>query len=79
MANQRPNYKKLFFEEQHLRKAAEEKIRKTTLLKFLDACHNHHHAGLAFQTDADPTNANNMLRPERILAWKDFPAQQAAI
>ncbi|KAF2806116.1 uncharacterized protein BDZ99DRAFT_539609 [Mytilinidion resinicola] len=106
MAEPSPDYKRLFFEEQHRRKAAElaqeeeqrrredaeraqerieEKTRKTTLLELLDACHTHLYSGLTVQTDAtlstrgDPANANNKLRPERILEWEDFPAQQEAI
>ncbi|KAF2258466.1 hypothetical protein CC78DRAFT_424293, partial [Lojkania enalia] len=64
---------------------AEEKTRKTTLPEFLDACHNYLHSGLTVQTDAtlstrgDPANANNKLRPERLLIYEGFPAQQAAI
>ncbi|KAF1949654.1 hypothetical protein CC80DRAFT_529312 [Byssothecium circinans] len=63
MAEQSPDYKKLFLaaeqarkEEQRRREAAEqaqdkaeEKTRKTTLLEFLDACHNYLYSGL---TDA---------------------------
>lgn len=72
-------------EEQRLREASEEKTRRTTLPEFLNACHNHLHAGLAVQTDVtlstkgDPANADNKLRPEKILVWQDFPARQAAI
>jgi hypothetical protein len=120
MAEQSPDYKKLFFEEQSRRQAAEqaqkeeqrereeeqrrreeeqrrreaaekaqvraeESTRKTTLPEFLDACHNHLHSSLTVQTDAtlstrgDPANANNKLRPEKLLLWEDFPAQQASI
>ncbi|KAF2194998.1 hypothetical protein K469DRAFT_648552 [Zopfia rhizophila CBS 207.26] len=120
MAEQSPDYKKLFLEEQRRREEeqrrrvaaenaqrqaeqareeehrrreaaeqaqekAEEKTRKTTLPEFLDACHNHLHSGLTVQTDVtlstrgDPANANNKLRPERLLIWEDFPSQQAAI
>jgi hypothetical protein len=120
MAEQSPDYKKLFLEEQHKReeeqrrreaaeqaqkdeqrwreeeqhrreaaekaqKRADETTRKTTLTEFLDACHNHLHSGLTVQTDAtlstrgDPANANNKLRPEKLLLWEDFPARQAAI
>ncbi|KAH8708410.1 hypothetical protein GQ44DRAFT_628179 [Phaeosphaeriaceae sp. PMI808] len=94
-----PDYKRLYEEEQRRREAAEsaqkeeqrrreraeEKTRKTTLLEFLDACHNHLHSGLTVQTDptlstqGDPANANNKLRPEKLLLWENFPAQQAAI
>ncbi|KAL5370694.1 hypothetical protein DPSP01_014710 [Paraphaeosphaeria sporulosa] len=62
-----------------------EKTRKTSLLEFLDACHNHLHSGLTVQTDAtlstrgNPANANNKLRPERLALWEDFPARQATI
>lgn len=79
-------------EEQRRREAAEqaqehtaEKTRKTTLLEFLDACHNRLHSGLTVQTDAtlstqgSPANANNKLRPEKLVLWDDFPARQATI
>ncbi|RMZ87183.1 hypothetical protein DV736_g5591, partial [Chaetothyriales sp. CBS 134916] len=72
-------------EAEQAREKTEEKTRKTTLPEFLDACHNHLHSGLTVQTDAtlstrgDPANANNKLRPERVLIWEDFPEQQAAI
>ncbi|KAH8710247.1 hypothetical protein GQ44DRAFT_752488 [Phaeosphaeriaceae sp. PMI808] len=66
MAEQSPDYKKLFLEEQRRREEeqrrreaaeqsqdrAEEKTRKTTLPEFLDAYHNHLHPGLTAQTDA---------------------------
>ncbi|KAF2843551.1 hypothetical protein M501DRAFT_926687 [Patellaria atrata CBS 101060] len=64
---------------------AEEKTRKTTLPEFLDACHNHLHSNLAVQTNVSlstrggPANANNKLRPERVLIWDDFAAHQEAI
>ncbi|KAH8755333.1 hypothetical protein F5883DRAFT_570921 [Diaporthe sp. PMI_573] len=127
MAEQSPDYKKLFLEEQRRREEeqrrreeeqrrreeeqrrreeeqrrreeeqrrreaaeqaqdrAEEKTRKTTLPEFLNACHTHLHSGLTVQTDAtlstrgDPANATNKLRPENLVLWEDFPAQQAAI
>ncbi|KAK1907866.1 hypothetical protein P3342_006196 [Pyrenophora teres f. teres] len=99
MAEQSPDYKTLFLEEQRRRldeqrrrkaaeqaqNKAEERTRKTTLPEFLDACHNHLYSGLTVQPDAtlstrgDPANANNKLRPEKLLLWEDFPAQQAAI
>lgn len=105
MAEQSPDYKRLFLEEQRRREAAEqaqkeeqrrreaveqaqdraeEKTRKTTLLEFLDACHNHLHSGLTIQdatlsTRGDPANATNKLRPENLVLWEDFPAQQAAV
>ncbi|OCK78448.1 hypothetical protein K432DRAFT_427263 [Lepidopterella palustris CBS 459.81] len=72
-------------EERRRRERAEEKTRKTTLPEFLDACHTHLYSGLTVQTDrtlsthGDPANANNKMRPERIVAWEDFPAQQEAI
>ncbi|KAF1970566.1 hypothetical protein BU23DRAFT_582080 [Bimuria novae-zelandiae CBS 107.79] len=79
-------------EEQRRREAAEraqdkaeEKTRKTTLPEFLNACHTHLHSGLTVQTDTtlstrgDPANATNKLRPENLVQWEDFPAQQAAI
>ncbi|RYN15486.1 hypothetical protein AA0114_g12966 [Alternaria tenuissima] len=77
-------------EEQRRREEAEqaqervtEKTRKTALPEFLDACHNHLHSGLTVQTDptlstqGNPANANNKLRPERVVLWTDFPARQA--
>ena len=72
-------------EEQRRREIAENRIRKTTLPEFLDACHSHLHLGLSIQSDAtqstqgDPANANKKLRPNRLVAWEDFPQQQAAI
>ncbi|KAL5401263.1 hypothetical protein PMIN04_013121, partial [Paraphaeosphaeria minitans] len=79
-------------EEQRRREEAEqaqeqtaEKTRKTSLLEFLDACHNHLHSGLTVQTDAtlstqgNPANANNKRRPEWLALWEDFPARQATI
>ena len=72
-------------EEQHRREIAEDRIRKTTLPEFLDACHSHLHLGLSIQSDptqstqGDPANANKKLRPNRLVAWEDFPQQQAAI
>lgn len=80
-----PDYKQLYFEEQRRRQDAEERTRKTTLPEFLDACHTHLHGGLTVQTNrklstqGDPSNANEKVRPERIRAWEDFPAQQVAI
>lgn len=61
-------------EERRRREQAEEKTRKTTLPEFLDACHTHLYSGLTVQTDralstqGDPANANNKMRPERIVA-----------
>jgi hypothetical protein len=72
-------------EERSRREKAETTTRKTTLPEFLDACHDHLHAGLTVQTDmtlstrGDPANANNKLRPQRLRIWDDFPARQAAI
>jgi hypothetical protein len=80
MAEQSPDYKKLFLEEQRRREAAEQAqdntemtTRKTTLPEFLDACYNHLHSGLTVQTDTtlstrgDPANATNKLRPENLV------------
>jgi len=70
---------------ENAQKASEKQLRNTTLPEFLDACHIYLHAGLTVQTDptlstqGDPSNANNKLRPEKILRWQDFPARQAAI
>ncbi|KAH8723917.1 hypothetical protein GQ44DRAFT_773500 [Phaeosphaeriaceae sp. PMI808] len=79
-------------EAQHRREEAERKYeeakrstRKTTLPEFLNACHNHVPSNITAQTDAtlptrdDPTNATNNLRPQELVLWEDFPAQQAAI
>ncbi|KAF2627869.1 hypothetical protein BU25DRAFT_410518 [Macroventuria anomochaeta] len=85
MASLSPDYKQLYLEEQRRRKKAEAKTRLTTLPEFLDACHNHLHAGLTVQTNVtlstqgNPANANNKLRPERLRVWDDFPARQEAI
>jgi len=52
----------------------EEKIRKTTLFEFLDACHVHLHFNLTVQrnttlsTKSDSVNANDKIRFDRILA-----------
>ena len=72
-------------EAEQAEQAQQKRTRKTTLPEFLDACHTYLHSRLTVQTDAslstqgDPANANNKLRPERVLLWEDFPAQQAAI
>ncbi|KAF2785855.1 hypothetical protein K505DRAFT_261180, partial [Melanomma pulvis-pyrius CBS 109.77] len=71
-------------EEQRRRERAEEKTRKTTLLELLDACHTHLYSGLTVQdvalsTQGHPANADDKLRPDRILEWEDFPARQEAI
>ncbi len=99
MAQQSSDYRQLFQEEQRKRQESEraqkeaeraqqkdeEKIRKTTLLEFLDACHVHLHSGLTVQRDTtlstkgDPANANDKIRPDRILAWDDFPTSQEVI
>jgi len=99
MAQQSSDYRQLFQEEQRKRQEAEraqkeaeraqqkgeEKIRKTTLPEFLDACHVHLHFGLTVQRDTtlstkgDPANANDKIRPDRILAWDDFSTSQEAI
>ena len=88
MAQQSSNYRQLFQEEQRKRQEAEraqkeaeraqqkneEKIRKTTLLEFLDACHVHLHFDLTVQrnttlsTKSDSVNANDKIRSDRILA-----------
>jgi len=66
-------------EEQRRREIAEDRTRRTTLPEFLDACHSHLHLGLSIQSDAtqstrgDPANANNKLRPNKLVAWEDFP------
>ncbi|RYN85195.1 hypothetical protein AA0119_g13313, partial [Alternaria tenuissima] len=70
-------------EAEQAQERATEKTRKTALPEFLDACHTHLHSGLTVQTDptlstqGNPANANNKLRPERVVLWTDFPAQQA--
>jgi uncharacterized FlaG/YvyC family protein len=72
-------------EAERAQQKSEEKIRKTTLLEFLDACHVHLHFGLTVQRDttlstkSDPANANDKIRPDRILAWDDFPTSQKII
>ena len=64
---------------------AQRALRKTTLPEFLDASHVHLHSSLAVQDDknlstqGDAANADSKYRPERILAWEDFPVQQIAI
>ncbi|KAF2786070.1 hypothetical protein K505DRAFT_260706, partial [Melanomma pulvis-pyrius CBS 109.77] len=71
-------------DEQRNREAVQEKLRNTTLPELLDGCHIHLHLGLTVQnvalsTKGHPANADNKLRPDRILEWDDFPAQQEAI
>ncbi|KAL9099373.1 MAG: hypothetical protein Q9163_005121 [Psora crenata] len=71
-------------EERRLREEAEEKMRPTTLPEFLDACHVHLYSGLTLQkvslsTQGDPANAADKIRPDRILAWDDFPISQEAV
>ena len=88
MTQQSSNYRQLFQEEQRKHQEAEraqkeaeraqqkneEKIRKTTLLEFLDACHVHLHFDLTVQRDmtlstkSDSVNANDKIRFDRILA-----------
>ncbi|KAL9101247.1 MAG: hypothetical protein Q9163_003480 [Psora crenata] len=78
MAEESPDYKKLFFEEK-------QKTRKTTLPEFLDACHVHLHSALTVQTNAifstkgDPSNVKKKMCPERIVEWTNFPLLQEAI
>ena len=72
-------------EEQRRREEVEERTRKTTLPEYLDVCHKHLYLSLAIQKDATqstqgkPANAKNKLRPERFVAWSDFPERQQAI
>ncbi|KAJ4286961.1 hypothetical protein N0V90_012841 [Kalmusia sp. IMI 367209] len=67
------------------RERRQERTRKTTFPELLDACHNYLYSGLTVQTDAtkstrgDAANANNKLRPERILPWEDFLEKLAAV
>ena len=88
MTQQSSNYRQLFQEEQRKHQEAEraqkeaeraqqkneEKIRKTTLFEFLDACHVHLHFNLTVQrnttlsTKSDSVNANDKIRFDRILA-----------
>jgi len=88
MTQQSLNYRQLFQEEQRKHQEAErvqkeaeraqqkseEKIRKTTLLEFLNACHVHLHFDLTVQrnttlsTKNDSVNANDKIRFDRILA-----------
>ena len=88
MTQQSSNYRQLFQEEQRKHQEAErvqkeaeraqqkseEKIRKTTLLEFLNACHVHLHFDLTVQrnttlsTKNDSVNANDKIRFDRILA-----------
>ena len=51
--------------------------------EFLDACHTHLCLGLTIQPDTtqstqgDAANADNKPRPDRILPWPEFDAEQA--
>jgi hypothetical protein len=61
----------------------ERRIGKTTLHEFLDACHTNLYLGLTIQPDStqstqgDAANAENKPRPDRILPWPEFEAEQA--
>ncbi|KFX95971.1 hypothetical protein V490_03607 [Pseudogymnoascus sp. VKM F-3557] len=65
------------------RQRYERRTGKTTLPEFLDACHTHLCLGLTIQPDTtqstqgDAANADNKPRPERILPWPEFDAEQA--
>ncbi|OAF62811.1 hypothetical protein VC83_00897 [Pseudogymnoascus destructans] len=65
------------------RQRYEQRTGKTTLPEFLDACHNHLCLGLTIQPDTtqstqgDAANADNKPRPDRILPWPEFDAEQA--
>ncbi|KAM0670931.1 hypothetical protein ACQRIU_001326 [Beauveria bassiana] len=70
--------------EQQLRLQTQQ-TRNTTLLEFLDACHQHLFLGLDVQEDkesstkGDPANAEQKLRPDHIREWTSFPREQAKI
>jgi hypothetical protein len=61
----------------------ERRTGKTTLPEFLDACHTHLSLGLTIQSDStqstqgNAANAENKPRPDRILPWPEFDAEQA--
>lgn len=61
----------------------ERRIRKTTLPEYLNACHTDLYKGLTIQPDntqstqGDAANADNKPRPDRILPWPEFDAEQA--
>ncbi|OBT43224.1 hypothetical protein VE00_06404 [Pseudogymnoascus sp. WSF 3629] len=65
------------------RQRYERRTGKTTLPEFLDACHSHLCLGLTIQPDTtqstqgDAANADNKPRPDRILPWPEFDAEQA--
>jgi hypothetical protein len=65
------------------RQRYERRTGKTTLLEFLDACHIHLSLGLTIQPDTtqstqgDAANADNKPRPDRIVPWPEFDAEQA--
>jgi hypothetical protein len=74
-------------EEQRLREEDrhryERRTGKKTVPEFLDACHTHLCLGLTIQPDStqstqgDAANAENKPRPDRILPWAEFDAEQA--
>jgi DNA repair exonuclease SbcCD ATPase subunit len=76
-------------EEQRLREEDrqryERRTGKTTLPEFLDACHTHLCLGLTIQPDTtqstqgDAANADNKPRPDQILPWLEFDAEQACM
>jgi hypothetical protein len=61
----------------------ERRTGKKTVPEFLDACHTHLCLGLTIQPDStqstqgDAANAENKPRPDRILPWAEFDAEQA--
>ncbi|OBT57881.1 hypothetical protein VE04_02107 [Pseudogymnoascus sp. 24MN13] len=67
------------------RQRYERRTGKTTLPEFLDACHKHLCLGLTIQPDTtqstqgDAANADNKPRPDRILPWLGFDAEQACM
>ncbi|OAA34931.1 Protein kinase-like domain protein [Cordyceps fumosorosea ARSEF 2679] len=76
-------------EAEQQRNEAEQQLKRqtqnTTLLEFLDACHQHLFLGLDVQEDkesstkGDPANAEQKLRPDHIREWTNFPREQAKI
>ncbi|KIW80567.1 hypothetical protein Z517_07183 [Fonsecaea pedrosoi CBS 271.37] len=59
----------------------EHRTGKTSLPEFLDACHTYLHKDLTIQdraesTQGTPANADQKLRPDRIVPWTNFAAQQ---
>ena len=77
--------RQLLREEQELRERAELReqegqrgLRQTTLIEYLDLCHEHLSKSISIQTvksqstQGDPSNAKAKIRPDYLHSWEDF-------